>query len=251
MASTGIKKIALVADDDEFFRMALSTVLRKRLGFAEVIETGSFAEAVAALERVQHVSLALFDLAMPGIDSPSALRAVRDNVVVERLVVVSGSKQRRDILLSLEAGAHGFICKDHGVGELETALRQILEGSMYVPTTLAELESRGGVRVEDETVDAPAEPEADRAEHATPHLTPRQEDVLALVVQGKSNKEIARALNLGPGTIKVHLAALFRNLGVANRAAAAVAGSRLLQRSPSSASPDWPTEAPSIAQGAG
>jgi DNA-binding NarL/FixJ family response regulator len=59
-------------------------------------------------------------------------------------------------------------------------------------------------------------------------LTPRQREVLELIVAGKSNKEIARALNLGEGTVKVHLAALFRNLGVNNRAAAAAAGARLL-----------------------
>lgn len=250
MGSAGAKKVALIADDDEFFRMALSTVLRARLGFSEVIETGSFAEGVAALERVQHVTLALFDLAMPGIDCPSALRRVRDSAAVERLVVVSASKQRHDILLSLEAGAYGFVCKDQGVGELETALRQILEGGMYVPRILADLETGAGGNGDAENTGMAGESPAGRAQSATPRLTPRQEDVLALVVQGKSNKEIARALNLGPGTIKVHLAALFRNLGVANRAAAAVAGANLLAES-RAASRHWPSATPSLAQRAG
>lgn len=226
MANADFKNVALVADDDEFFRMALCTVLKQRLGFTKVIETASFDEAVEELEKVGGVSLALFDLSMPGIECPSALRTIRDSFEVERLAVVSASKQRRDILLSLEAGAHGFVSKDQGVDELETALRQILEGGMYVPRILADLE-------------ACANGEAGQARGSRPHLkatqlTPRQGDVLELVVQGKSNKEIARALNLGPGTIKVHLAALFRSLGVANRAAAAVAGARLLERLPSS-----------------
>jgi DNA-binding NarL/FixJ family response regulator len=59
-------------------------------------------------------------------------------------------------------------------------------------------------------------------------LTPRQQDVLHLIVRGESNKQIARALNLGEGTVKVHVAALFRNLGVNSRAAAAAAGARLI-----------------------
>lgn len=265
MANTGDKQIALIADDDEFFRMALSTVLRNHLHFVEVIEAGSFAEAVDALERIQHVSLAMFDLAMPGLACPSALRKVRDSDAVERLVVVSGSKQRRDILLSLEAGAHGFICKDQGVGELETALRQILEGGMYVPTTLADLKARAGGHEENGALDAgDAEKgyapngSADESwtrptKPAAPRLTPRQEDVLALVVEGKSNKEIARELNLGPGTIKVHLAALFRNLGVPNRAAAAVAGARLLQSPATTSRPlrNRSADAPFVAQRAG
>ncbi|HUE46757.1 MAG TPA: response regulator transcription factor [Aestuariivirgaceae bacterium] len=226
MAYADFKNVALVADDDEFFRMALSAVLKQRLGFTKVIETASFDEAIEELEKVGGVALALFDLSMPGIECPSALRTIRDSFEVERLAVVSASKQRRDILLSLEAGAHGFVSKDQGVGELETALRRILEGGMYVPRILADLE-------------ACASGEAGQARGGRPQLkatqlTPRQGDVLELVVQGKSNKEIARALNLGPGTIKVHLAALFRSLGVANRAAAAVAGARLLERLPTS-----------------
>jgi len=59
-------------------------------------------------------------------------------------------------------------------------------------------------------------------------LTPRQRDVLELLVKGQSNKEIARTLDLGEGTVKIHLAALFRNLGVRNRATAAVAGAQLI-----------------------
>lgn len=216
--------VALIADDDEFFRIALRTILKKRLGFAKVIEAASFGEAVERLERAQGVSLALFDLSMPGIESPTALRTIRDTFAVGRLAVISASKQRRDILLSLEAGAHGFVSKDQGVDELETALRQILGGEMYVPPSLSDLKACGS-RQADDTPMRPAQPEP-------AHLTPRQRDVLELVVQGKSNKEIARALGLGPGTIKVHLAALFRSLGVTNRAAAAVAGAQFFEQPP-------------------
>ncbi len=230
MGADRVEHLALIADDDEFFRMALSTILKKRLGFTEVIEAASFDEAVECLDQARRVSLALFDLAMPGIDSPSALRTIRGSFEVDRLAVISASKQRRDILLSLEAGAHGFVSKDQGVDELESALRQILDGEMYVPPGLADL-AEGECRLAEAPPRGSAAREARGAlPEEVPHLTPRQRDVLELLVQGKSNKEIARALDLGPGTIKVHLAALFRNLGVGNRSAAAVAGAQLFDR---------------------
>lgn len=216
-------RTALIADDDEYFRMALATILSERLGFGAVIETASFDEAVERLQQVDGVSLAIFDLSMPGIDSPAALRAIRESFDVARLVVVSASRSRDDVLASLQAGAHGFVSKCQGAGELESALRRILAGMLYVPSTLAVLDTDSG-----SAVDGP--PASAHPQTGQPRLTPRQRDVLDMLVEGKSNKEIARALELGPGTIKVHLSALFRNLGVANRAAAAVAGVRLLQR---------------------
>lgn len=212
----------LIADDDEFFRMAVSAIMLRKLGFARVVETASFDEAVERLEQEERVSLAVFDLSMPGLDSPAALRTIRESFPVEKLAVVSASRDRNDILQSLEAGAHGFVSKSQGAHELQSALQQIMAGTLYVSPVLAELAP--GMR----------EPQPDHSplRHGPdlPRLTPRQRDVLAMLVEGRSNKEIARGLDLGPGTVKVHMAALFRTLGVGNRAAAAVAGAELLRR---------------------
>lgn len=215
-------RVALIADDDEYFRMAIIAILRQRLGFTKVIETASFDEAIEQLEGAGEVTLAVFDLSMPGIDSPAALRTIRESFPVEKLAVVSASRERSDILESLEAGAHGFVSKSQGAGELQSALQQILDGTVYVTPVLAEIAP--GMR------DAPPERSVKWPASDGPRLTRRQHDVLRMLVAGKANKEIARALNLGPGTVKVHLAALFRNLGVTNRAAAAVAGADLLRR---------------------
>ena len=235
-------RLALVADDDEYFRLALSAIL-KRLGFAEVIETGSFDDAIEQLEKAGELALAIFDLSMPGIAAPASLRVVRESFPVRKLVVVSASTSRSDILRSLEAGAHGFVCKGQGVRELELALGSILRGTVYVPASLAEMSPEG-----DELAHRAdrRQDEGELAHRATrrpdegelPRLTPRQQDVLEMLVEGKPNKEIARALELGPGTVKVHLAALFRTLGVNNRAAAAVAGARFLGRLSGSESHD-------------
>jgi DNA-binding NarL/FixJ family response regulator len=215
-------KIALIADDDEFFRMALATILTDRLQFSEVVQAASLDEAVDSLSARSDVSLALFDLAMPGMASPANLRAVRDCFKTLRVAVVSSSKSRHDVLSALEAGVHGYVPKGLGIAELVHALQLIIDGVIYVPTSIATLPSG------DEKVDAPRK-RLLAPRSALAILTPRQRGVLELLVEGKSNKAIARDLKLGEGTVKVHMAALFRNLGVRSRTAAAVAGGRLLQ----------------------
>ena len=215
-------KTALIADDDEFFRLALRTLLVTRLDFGQVIETASLDDAVERLSDRSDICLALFDLAMPGMETAASLRAVRECFKDLRIAVVSSSQRRRDVLLALESGVHGYVPKSLGLSELAAALSQILEGVIYVPPSLAELPSLS------------EEVQAATSRHPVPQnqvreaLTPRQLDVLELLVQGKSNKEIARALKLGEGTVKVHMAALFRSLHVTSRSAAAVQGARIL-----------------------
>jgi DNA-binding NarL/FixJ family response regulator len=219
---TDVRHVALVADDDEFFRMAIKSILVQRLGVSEVVEVGSLDEAVERLGERGDITLALFDLAMPGMQGPANLGAVRETFPEILVAMVSSSRRRQDILTALQAGAHGYIPKGMGVDELTQALGAMLEGTIYVPPLLAEIPS----------AEDPASlfPEVDRraAPDVLARLTPRQRDVLELLVQGRSNKEIARELDLGEGTVKIHLAALFRNLGVRNRSMAAVAGAQLL-----------------------
>lgn len=117
-------RIALVVDDDALFRMALGTILTKKLGCSEVIEAGCFDEALERLSENANVSIALFDLSMPGISTPANLRAIRENFPSILLVVVSASNSRRDVLMVLEAGVHGYVPKSLSIGELTTALRQ-------------------------------------------------------------------------------------------------------------------------------
>ena len=215
-------KTSLVADDDEFFRIALRTILLNKLGFTDVIETASLDEAVERLSEANDVSLAIFDLAMPGMESAASLRAVRECFPATQVAVVSASKRRADILLALEAGAHGYVPKGLGVAELSRALQTITEGVIFVPPSLADL---GAFEDEPNMPLASAYSSQPRSDKS---LTTRQSQVPDLLVEGKSNKEIARALKLGEGTVKVHVAALFRTLGVTSRAAAAAAGLRLI-----------------------
>lgn len=220
--------LALIADDDPFFRMAISGILSARLGFSNVVEAGSLDEAWEHLGEELGITIALFDLDMPGMQSPANLSAVRELFPQTRVAVVSGSRRRRDVLAALEAGVHGYIPKGLGVDELTDAIRIVLQGTIYVPPFLSDVstEAEQGLAVDEAELiaAAPASPDV------LARLTPRQQDVLRLLVLGLSNKEIMRRLNVGEGTVKIHVAALLRNLGVRNRSAAAAAGSQLLDR---------------------
>lgn len=215
--------IGLIADDDEFFRLALSGIITSQLGFSRSIETGSFDEAMEQLGSNPEINLALFDLAMPGMTSAANLLAVRECAPHTKLIVVSGSAERRDILLSLEAGVHGYIPKTLGPAELARALQSVMAGAMFVPPSLAEIPRRA--KLEKPIFLRHA---ADPEQALMQFLTARQRDVLKLLVEGCANKDIARKLQLGEGTVKIHMASLFRSLKVQNRSAAAAVGARLL-----------------------
>jgi DNA-binding NarL/FixJ family response regulator len=215
----GTTRIGLIADDDAYFRVAVSAILTRQLGFSQVLEAGSLGEAIECLGKNAGACAALFDLSMPGMTTPANLRAVREGFPQARVAVISGSNSRRDILLALEAGVHGFVPKSLSITQLTEALQNVLGGSIYVPSSLADVDAFS----EDAAPEDADGAESDELDPA--HVfTRRQQDVLDLLVQGKSNKEIALALNLSQGTVKIHLAAIFRRFGVNSRAAAAVAG---------------------------
>jgi len=219
-----VERVALVVDDDPFFRMALRGLLTSHLGCLEVIEAASFDEAVERLAECANVTIALIDLAMPGMRSPATLRVIRETFPSTLVVMVSASSARRDIIQALHAGAHGYVPKSLGVAAMTAALQSILQGTIYVPAFLSDVATAGQARgVASTAQQAPPPP------LTVDTLTPRQRDVLTRLMTGMSNKELARDLKLGEGTVKIHMAALFRNLGVKSRAAAAAIGMRMLQ----------------------
>ena len=215
-----LPRIALIADDDAYFRIALSAILVRQFGFANVLEAGSFDEAIERLGENINTSAALFDLSMPGMRTPTNLRTVRECFPNTQVAVISASSARRDILLALEAGVHGYMLKSLSISELANALQVVFSGSIYVPPALAD------ISVPAEPLVSPPEVPIGEPLEGAGVLTARQQEVLDLLTQGKTNKEIALALKLGEGTVKIHMAAIFRFFGVNNRAAAAVAGAR-------------------------
>ncbi len=222
--STG-KRVGLIADKDAYFRLAAAAILTRHFGFSEVLEASSLDEALEHLTENAQIEIALLDLSMPGAQTPTNLRSVRECFPSARVAAISASTSRRDILLALEAGVHGYIVRNLPIAELVKALSTVLDGGVYVPACLADL-SRGQTESAEQSGEAPHPQQSPHQTSPMHLLTSRQRDVLDLLVQGKTNKEIALALKLGEGTVKIHMAAIFRYFGVNNRAAAAVAGAR-------------------------
>jgi DNA-binding NarL/FixJ family response regulator len=207
----------LIADDHAVLRTGLMQLLGASLHVRRFLEAECFAEAADRLKE-HDVTLAIVDLDMPGVARPRDIAQLRMLRPEARLVVLSGSSDRQDILDALAAGAHGYIVKTLPNDQLLARLRYILSGEIYVPSSLANLSAacaefrrtEGSVTVGNKT------------------LPDRQIQVLKAVIEGKSNKEIAQHLNVAEGTVKMHLAALFRTLGASNRAQAAAIGKQLI-----------------------
>jgi len=224
--STG-GRVGLIADDDSYFRVAASAILAQHFGFSEIAEVSSFDEALEYLGEAEETAIALFGSSMTGIKTPTNLRALREYFPKTRIVLISPLDARRDILSALEAGVHGYILKSSPITELVKALNIVFDGGIYVPPCLADISSskEDDAAAQTQEHSQASEPVA-KPPAPTNSLTSRQKDVLDLLVQGKTNKEIAVALNLGEGTVKIHMAAILRYFGVNNRAAAVVAAAR-------------------------
>ena len=214
---------ALISDDDEFFRMAMRRILSGQLGIEKIEETATFDDAVECLARGDGLELALLDLGMPGMDTRNSIRTLRESFSSTRVAVVSASRRRSDIIESLAAGAHGYVHKGSGAGGIAEALGLICNGTVYVPPFLPEISDQ------EEPTSRSAEAHRTRDERIVQRLTRRQREVLQLLVEGMSNKSIARQLSLSEGAVKFHLAALFGHFGVSNRVQAATYGARLLE----------------------
>lgn len=213
---------SLIVDDDEYFRIALRNILSVRLGVTSIAEAESFDEAIEYLSKVHDTELVVFDLGMRGMNTRGAIRTVRDLFPRARVVIVSASRNRQDVLNCLEAGAHGYVHKGIGPAGLTAALNLICEGTVVVPSFLPDLE------VSEET-SAPIEMAlSEREADVLQRITPRQTEVLRLLVEGLSNKGIARELGLSESAVKFHLSALFRHFGASNRVEAATQGAKLL-----------------------
>lgn len=190
----------LVADDHALFREGLRLVLLRLGDDVEVVEAGDFPETVAACDEGAY-DLALVDLAMPGMGGISGVRALAERLGDTPIVVVSANEGADSIRRALLAGALGYIPKSLDASALIQALKSVSAGHRYLPPGF---DVAGQKEVANDAV-------------SIGRLTPRQLDVLNLVAEGWSNKEIARSLGLAEGTVKLHVTALLRALGASNR----------------------------------
>jgi DNA-binding NarL/FixJ family response regulator len=200
---------ALVADDHELFRSGMKQLLVDVLHAEEVREAETMDQALEILTTEGGGDLVLVDWRMPGMSGAESLVALRDGFPEAKVAVISAWEERADILSALGAGVHGYIPKSLPSAQIAAALQGILEGRIFVPPAMGRREGGG---------EAPRA--SGKSKLDVDKLTLRQRDVLQELLKGQSSKEIARTLDIAEGTVKIHLAAIYRALGVRTRAEA-------------------------------
>ena len=207
----------LIVDDHPLVCEALASVLGQLRPGADVLQAATGAAAMAVLHEGASVDLVLLDLRLPDGSGLALLPQIAAQNIGTAVVVLSGDLDRRTVELAIAAGAVGCIPKSEPREVLAGALSLVLAGGVYVPPLALQA--------------GPAPAAAVRvAAGATPAdlgLTGRQLDVLALLMQGKNNKLICRSLGLAEPTVKNHVSAILRALGVDSRTEAVLAVGRL------------------------
>jgi DNA-binding NarL/FixJ family response regulator len=210
----------LLVDDHALFREGLALLLRSLLKDISTVEAGSCEQAFAHLHGGAAIDLILLDLDLPDMSGLDGLDQIRRQFPAIPVVVLSSSEDRATVMRALDSGAMGFVPKSASSGVLEGALKVILAKGVYLPAKVF-LAERGGV----------ASPPAGTPQPAIScselGLTPRQIDVLHLVLEGKSSKLICRDLNLSLSTVKTHTSAALRALNVTTRTQAVIAAAKL------------------------
>jgi DNA-binding NarL/FixJ family response regulator len=201
----------LLADDHPLFREGVRHVLAQLDKQVIIHDAHDYPTLFNVAAAHPDLDLALVDLNMPGMGSHDAILRFRDEFPDIPLVILSATESRADIQRTLNAGALGFIQKSSPSRVMLEALHQVLGGDIYIPPALTDS----------------LEAHPDQASSILPHLTCRQLEVLKLLIQGKTNKTIGQKLGLSEGTVKIHMAAIFRALNVSNRTEATIAARNL------------------------
>lgn len=213
--STAAMARAIIADDHPLFRAALKQALVHILS-ADIEEAASFEQLLSLLARQSHIELVLLDLSMPGNKGLAGLTSLRSRYPDILVVIVSANEQISVIQQAMAYGASAYIPKSMPLAELQTAVNAVLAGDTWLPAHLREVVQQ---------TEAPA---AKQFAQQLEQLTPQQYRVLECLADGMLNKQIAYELNVQETTIKQHVSAILRKLGVLNRTQAGVLFKQML-----------------------
>jgi NarL family two-component system response regulator LiaR len=202
----------LVVDDHAVVREGLRTFLELQDGIAVVGEAGDGEEAVRQAEALQP-DVVLMDLVMPRLDGVGAMRELRRRLPATRVIVLTSFAEDERLLPAIQSGAAGYLLKNVAPAELARAVRAAHAGEALLDPVIA-------ARLVDAIAQPPGEPAPER-------LTTREQQVLALIARGYSNKRIARELGIAEKTVKTHVGHVLAKLGVTDRTQAAVHAVRM------------------------
>lgn len=210
----------IIADDHGLYRRGLRLALTIGIPGAEVFEAACFDAVVSLLEQQPSIDLAILDLNMPGLFDQQLLGEVLSAYPNTRFAIVSADDSRSEILKALSIGLHGYLVKSQRDEKVVFAVNEILAGRIYVPALLSRTST--GQRPHPASLSLGPSTRRPIGAGNLSMLTLRQQEVLRLMAEGYSNKEIARHLDISESTTKIHAAAVLRELGVRNRTEAAV-----------------------------
>ena len=205
----------LLVDDNSLFREALKSVVLHTFPEATISQTESFAAGIKLLKD-NHFDLIVIDSDMPEFYAEGTLNSLMRTAENSRVVVVSSSEDNVKIRKLFSLGIRGYISKKANSRIIGNALQLVANGGKYLPSSLLEnnvIVQTNGNNVEYSTLNKP--------------LTNRQSQVLNLVAQGKSNKQIAYDMGVSEATVKLHINALLRSLHVTNRTQAVITAQKI------------------------
>ncbi|WP_313615748.1 response regulator transcription factor [Agrobacterium sp.] len=211
-----VLRVAII-DDHPMFRMGVVRGLEDEGGIV-IVGEGATAEDAITIFRREQPDISVVDLSMPG-GGHAAIRAIRGLDEAACIVVLTASENDNDVYEALKAGARGYVLKGADCSHLVDVLRGVADGETIVSAGLAarvlsDMTEERSTQTGDQQGEAPA--------RAMPYLTPREEQILALVAEGHSNKEVARFLSLQEKSVKHVMTRVLRKLEVRNRTEAAV-----------------------------
>jgi DNA-binding NarL/FixJ family response regulator len=200
----------LFADDHNLLREGLRPFLSQMAEATDVREAESLTAALGQFTAETPPDIAVIDLNMPGMDGVRGLAEIKKKFPRTRVVVLSGYYDKTTVTTAMSAGANGFVPKTYSGRMLISALKLVLDGETYFPTAaMSEPQA---------TLGGPHGLHSEADEALWTKLTPREGDILRLVIDGKTNKEIGRVLGLNEITVKGHLRNAYKKIGAANRA---------------------------------
>lgn len=209
----------LIVDDHALVAGALTLLLEDRDPEADVHTAATADAALELVDREGDADLLILDLSLPGVTGTELMEEIVRRQPMLKILVVSGLADQESIMRVLQLGAAGFVPKSLDTELLSSAIDFVLKGGVYIPSKLlTESQKDGFVTRTAARLKAP--------ESAPPHLTDRQLDVLAQLAKGAPIKRICRELDLSEGTVKTHVAAIYRSFGASNRTEALIAARR-------------------------
>ncbi|MFI5392188.1 MAG: response regulator transcription factor [Actinomycetota bacterium] len=202
----------LVVDDHALVRRGMHYVVKEGFPDAEVLEAEGSAAALEVFRAGKKIDLALVDVRMPDLDGLELLRAIKAEWADVPVIMLSTYENAPYVKRALSDGAAGYLLKDATPEDLSQAINVAMSGSGNVLSP----------RVIQNLFEDQQSGNGENGRRNEYSLTQRENDILALLAEGKSNREIAQSLFLSEKTVKAHLAAIFRKLGVTNRTQAAM-----------------------------